>query len=83
MMQDLLDIQLSEGALAVFVRLARVVVIVIAAFAAAKILRRVIDGVAMRSVDALETTDKKESKEPVQRVTTLSGIGGNGVTIAI
>ena len=83
MMQDLLDIQLTEGALAVFVRLARALVIVIAAFAAAKILRRVIDGVARRTVDTLETTDKKESKERVQRVTTLSGIGGKGVTIVI
>ena len=46
MMQDLFDIQLTEGALAVFARLTRVVVIVIAAFAASKILRRVIDGMA-------------------------------------
>ena len=61
-----------------FVRIARAVVIVIAAFAAAKILRRVIDGVARRTVDTLETTNKKESKERVQRVTTLSGIGGKG-----
>ena len=83
MMQDLLDIQLTAGALAVFVRIARAVVIVIAAFAAAKILRRVIDGVARRTVDTLETTNKKESKERVQRVTTLSGIGGKGVTIVI
>ena len=80
MMQDLFDIQLTEGALAVF---ARVVVIVIAAFAAAKILRRVIDGMAKRTVDALETRNQKESKERVQRVTTLSGIGGKSVTIAI
>ena len=83
MMQDLFDIQLTEGALAVFARLARVVVIVIAAFAAAKILRRVIDGMAKRTVDALETRNQKESKERVQRVTTLSGIGGKSVTIAI
>lgn len=82
-MQNLLDLQFPDGALVVFARLARVIVILIAAFAGAKLFRQVIDGVAKRTVDALETTDGNESEDRAKRVITLSGIGRKGVTVVI
>ncbi|MDA1096345.1 MAG: mechanosensitive ion channel family protein [Chloroflexi bacterium] len=82
-MQELLDIPIADGVIALFARGVRVVIILIGAVVVSRLVRRVVLGVAKRAVDALESADESKTEERNKRIATLSGIAGKGVVIVV
>ena len=82
-MQELFDLPISEGVLALSARAVRVLIILIGALVASRLLHHVVLRVGQRAANALDSAGETQTEERNKRIATLSGIAGKVVSIVI